>query len=79
MEPLQVHTIFERGDTMFLRRNSCQQTSSCPKCGPLPGTLLRVAIPPGAVINILNLIEIASPSGICLIVRLPFLGGILAQ
>jgi hypothetical protein len=65
---------------MFLnRRNSlgtsCQQTSSCPKCGPLPGTLLRVAIPPGAVINLLNLIEIASPSGICLIVRLPFLGG----
>ena len=60
---------------MFLRRNSCHDTSSCPKCGPLPETLLRVAIPPGTVVNILNLIEIASPSGICLIVRLPFLGG----
>ena len=51
------------------------ETPPCPKCGPLPGTLLRVFIPPGAVINLLNLIEIASPSGVCLIVRLPFLGG----
>lgn len=45
-----------------------------PKCGPLPGTVLRIFIPPGAVINLLNLIELASPSGICLIIRLPFLG-----
>lgn len=44
-------------------------------CGPLPGTILRIFTPPGAVINLLNLIEIASPSGICFIVRLPFLGG----
>ncbi len=56
---------------MFLNRNSaCHK----PQCGPLPGTLLRAIVPPGAVINLLNLIEVASPSGICLIVRLPFLG-----
>lgn len=56
---------------MLLNRNSaCYK----PQCGPLPGTLLRAFVPPGAVINLLNLIEVASPSGICLIVRLPFLG-----
>lgn len=43
-------------------------------CPPLPGTVLRVFIPPGFVINILNIIEVTSPAGICLIVRLPFLG-----
>lgn len=53
----------------------------CPKpkppvtpCPQLPGTLVRIFIPAGAVINLLNLIEFASPSGICLIIRLPFLG-----
>jgi len=44
-------------------------------CPQLPGTLIRIFIPPGAVINLLNLIEITSPSGICLIVRIPALGG----
>ncbi len=44
-------------------------------CPQLPGTLLRVYIPAGAVINLLNLIEVTSPSGICLIVRVPALGG----
>lgn len=48
----------------------------CPsRCPQLPGTILRINIPAGAVINLLNLIEIASPSGICLIIRLPLLGG----
>jgi hypothetical protein len=28
------------------------------------------------VINLLSLIELASPSGICVIIRLPFLGGL---
>lgn len=42
-------------------------------CPQLPGTLIRIFIPPGAVINLLNIVEITSPSGICLIVRLPFL------
>ncbi|KAB3527310.1 hypothetical protein F8153_12625 [Alkaliphilus serpentinus] len=46
--------------------------SNCPQ---LPGTILRINIPAGAVINLLNLIEIASPSGICLIIRIPLLGG----
>jgi hypothetical protein len=44
----------------------------CPtKCPQLPGTIIRINIPAGAVINLLNLIEITSPSGICLIIRLP--------
>ncbi|MDO7786530.1 hypothetical protein [Desulforamulus aquiferis] len=44
-------------------------------CPQLPGTVLRIFIPAGAVINLLNIIELTSPSGICLIVRLPFLAG----
>jgi hypothetical protein len=44
-------------------------------CPQLPGTLIRISIPPGAEINILNLIEISSPSGICFIVRSPLLAG----
>ena len=44
-------------------------------CPQLPGTIIRINIPAGAVINLLNLIEVISPSGICLIVRLPILGG----
>ena len=54
-------------------------TLSPTECGPLPGTILRIAIPPGTVINLLNLIELDSPSGICLIVRLPFLGGLVGS
>lgn len=46
-----------------------------PKCPQLPGTILRINIPAGAVINLLNIIEISSPAGICLIIRLPLLGG----
>ena len=45
------------------------------KCPQLPGTIIRINIPAGAVINLLNIIEITSPSGICLIVRIPLLGG----
>jgi len=47
-------------------KNSCEQQ---------PGTILRIFIPAGAVINLLNLIEVSSPSGICLIIRIPLLGG----
>lgn len=43
---------------------------SCPQ---KKGTILRIFIPAGAEINILNLLEISSPGGICIIVRLPFL------
>ncbi len=46
-------------------------------CPQLPGTVLRIFIPPGAVINLLNILEVTSPGGICLIVRLPLLGGSL--
>lgn len=49
-----------------------QTDNSCPQ---LPGTILRISIPAGAVINLLNLVEITSPSGICLIIRLPILAG----
>ncbi|AKL94215.1 hypothetical protein CACET_c07050 [Clostridium aceticum] len=45
------------------------------RCPQLPGTLIRINIPPGAVINLLNLIEITSPGGVCLILRIPILGG----
>ncbi|MBB6215967.1 hypothetical protein HNQ80_002058 [Anaerosolibacter carboniphilus] len=49
-----------------------EKVDSCPQ---LPGTIFRINIPAGAVINLLNLIEITSPGGICLIVRIPALGG----
>lgn len=42
-------------------------------CPQKKGTILRIFIPPGAEINLLNLIEVSSPGGICIIVRLPFL------
>jgi hypothetical protein len=57
----------------FENQGDSRQKSPCPQ---LPGTILRIFIPAGAVINLLNLIEVASPSGICLIVRIPILGGI---
>ncbi|SHI08295.1 hypothetical protein [Desulfosporosinus lacus] len=60
---------------LYRRSNICKPKPVIPQCGQLPGTLLRIFIPPGAVINLLNLVEVASPSGICLIIRLPFLGG----
>jgi len=43
-------------------------------CPQQPGTLLRIFIPAGAVINLANLLEVSSPSGICLLVRVPALG-----
>ncbi|NLN65864.1 MAG: hypothetical protein GX144_10760 [Clostridiaceae bacterium] len=56
----------ERNKTAVLgeSRNICPQKK---------GTLLRIFIPAGAEINLLNLIEVSSPGGICIIVRLPFL------
>ena len=44
-------------------------------CPQKPGTLIRIFIPAGAVINLLNIIEVSSPSGICLIIRI-LLGGL---
>lgn len=60
---------------MSLNKEPCTQHTSRP-CPQLAGTILRIFIPAGAVINFLNLIELTSPSGICLILRLPFLGGV---
>lgn len=53
----------------------CPPKNDC--CRPPAGglTVLRINIPAGAVINLLNLIEVSSPAGICLIVRVPILGG----
>ncbi|WP_066636438.1 hypothetical protein [Desulfolucanica intricata] len=58
-----------------VQRNISLQGNNSGSCPQQPGTILRIFIPAGAVINILNLIELSSPSGICLIVRLPILGG----
>ena len=55
----------ETSDNLSARQKGCPQ---------LPGTLLRIFIPPGAVINLLNLLEVSSPGGICIIVRIPLLG-----
>lgn len=48
------------------------------ECPQLPGSLIRINIPGGAVITLLDLLEVASPGGICLIVRSPKLGEELA-
>jgi len=53
-----------RDDVLGARREACPQKK---------GTILRIFIPAGAEINVLNIFEISSPSGICIIVRLPFL------
>lgn len=63
----------ERNQNVRIESAKCiNNRNSCPQ---LPGTLIRISIPPGAEINVLNLIEISSPSGICLIVRSPLLSG----
>jgi len=46
-------------------------------CPRLPGTVLRISIPAGAAVNLLNLIELSSPGGICILLRFPFLSGLL--
>ncbi len=47
-----------------------QKNTDDPGCPQLPGTFFRIYLKPGFVINLLNCIEISSPSGICLILRL---------
>lgn len=42
----------------------------------IPGTLLRISVPAGTTVNILNLLEIMSPKGISIVVRLPLLSGL---
>ncbi len=55
---------------------ACGEKYPTRPCPQKPGTVLRIFIPAGAVINLLNLIEISSPSGICIIIRIPLLGGL---
>lgn len=43
------------------------------ECPKKKGTLIRIFIPAGAEINLLDIFEISSPGGICIIIRLPFL------
>lgn len=54
---------------------SVQSQQPYTPCPQLPGTVLRIFIPAGAVINLLNILELTSPTGICLIVRIPLLEG----
>lgn len=73
-KPFGSSAVAESPSTASIQQ-ACSVGTTSRQCGPLPGTILRIFIPAGAVINLLNLVEIASPSGICLIIRLPFLGG----
>ncbi|WZL74238.1 hypothetical protein QBE52_05740 [Clostridiaceae bacterium 35-E11] len=61
-----------QASSISVNNTKTQQQEDCPQ---LPGTLIRINIPAGAVINLLNLIEVSSPGGICLIVRVPLLDG----
>lgn len=56
--------------------SQCGHHSPCPQ---LPGTIKRVFIPAGATINLLNIIELTSPGGICIILRSPILGSKLSH
>lgn len=59
---------------MAFENHECSNHEHSP-CPQLPGTILRIYVPAGAEINLLNLVELTTPSGICIILRLPFLGG----
>lgn len=69
VNPVNTVAAAERGVNVM----GAQHTSS--PCPQLAGTLFRIFIPAGAVINFANLVELTAPSGICLILRLPFLAG----
>ena len=60
-------------DNKDTAKKSC--TSSRHKCPNSHGTISRIFIPAGATFNYLNMVEAMSPSGISLIVRLPFVDG----
>ena len=66
----------EKADMQVLPTFENQEHKRKKPCPQKPGTLIRVFIPAGAEINLLNLIEISSPSGICLIIRIPLLAGL---
>ena len=73
MEVKRLDSRYENSLLIHQHRDKCKKKKQ-DECPQLPGTLLRIFIPAGAVINLLNLIEVSSPSGICLIVRIPLLG-----
>jgi hypothetical protein len=51
-----------------------EESKQLPENTQLPGGLLKINIPGGALINLLDLLEVASPDGINLVVRSPKLG-----
>jgi len=69
--------MFEDYITPNTYNKNCNNNHKHPQndCPQLPGTVLRINIPAGTTINLLNLLEVTSPGGICLIVRIPLLGG----
>ncbi len=67
-----------KGAKKPVNQNTCKSgstNSANHPCPQLPGTVFRIFIPAGFVINVLNIAELTSPSGICLILRIPALGG----
>jgi hypothetical protein len=65
---------YDQENSLLLPQSREKKKKKDQPCPQLPGTLLRIFIPAGAVVNLLNLIEVTTPSGICLIVRIPLLG-----
>ncbi len=59
------------------RKKSYQGYTPSKTNNDLAGNILHISIPAGAEIELLNLFELASPSGVSLDARLPFLGGTL--
>jgi hypothetical protein len=43
----------------------------------LPGTILSFYVPVGAAVTFANLMELTTPSGICIALRLPFLSSLV--
>ncbi len=55
----------------MLSGNCCCRTVY-PLCGPLPGiNLFRLFIAPRSLINVLGRLELSSPSGVCVSLRIP--------
>jgi len=54
---------------MYPNYSNCRPNPQPKFCPEEPGTLIRISIPAGATIR-LGFIEVTSPSGICLLVKL---------
>jgi hypothetical protein len=66
-------TVKNKGGWLVDNNVKIQTHNTNNPCPAQPGTVLRIYFPPGMEINLLNIVEVSSPGGICLIVRLPFL------